>query len=236
MPCTPAVSTCLVSGSPSSAGSTHSLLGGTPWRGGGGGCPTRCPACPWPPGGRVTQLKPMESSLQTGGVPAWGSRREGGRHTLSRLCPKHAHPPSWGAPRHTHCPQESLPPHLTSLLTTSPSLATFLQHHHLSIPQTRHTSSRPRTFVACCSLYLKHSAPDLPLHDWPLLIISASIRGVLGEACQDLPLSPDPRSWPVSTTCSHRIASCIHHRSSGGLTDLLAGLFLSASPHLMSTP
>ena len=184
----------------------------------------------------MTQLKPMESSLQTGGVPTWGSRREGGRHTLSRLCPKHAHPPSWGAPRHTHCPQESLPPNLTSFLTTSPSLATFLQHHHLSILQTRQTSSRPRTFVACCSLHLEHSAPDLPLHNWLLLIISASIRGVLREACQDLPLSPDPRSWPVSTTCSHCIASCIHHHSSGCFTDLLVGLFLSASPHLMSTP
>lgn len=69
--------------------------------------------------------------------PNWGSPSLGeqeGRHTLSRLCPKHVHPPSWGAPCHTHRPQESLPPHLTSFLTTSPSLATFLQHHHLTFP------------------------------------------------------------------------------------------------------
>ena len=47
------------------------------WWDGGGGCPTRCSASPWLPGGHVTQLKPMESSLQTRGVPAWQSRREG---------------------------------------------------------------------------------------------------------------------------------------------------------------
>lgn len=153
--------------------------------------------------------------------PSWGSPSLGeqeGRHTLSRLCPKRVHPPSWGVPCHNHHPQESLPPHLTSSLTTS------------------QTSSRPRTFVACCFLHLEPSVPDLPLHDWLLLIISASIRGVLGEACQDLRLSPDPHSWPVSIAYSDCVSSCIHHHSSGCFTDLLVGLFLSASPHLMSAP
>lgn len=108
-----------------------SLLGGTPWRGGKGSCPTRCPHLPlaaWWACDPTGQWNPFSKLVEShlGGT-------EGGRRKapFPGSAPKHVHPPSWGRPPPHSCPQESLPPHLTcSFLTTS----LLPCHFHNTIP------------------------------------------------------------------------------------------------------
>lgn len=199
--CTPAVSAGTVSRPPSSASSTHSLLGTSPWPG-GGGCPTRRLVFSWPWGGHVMQLKPIKTRLQTGEsqLREAGGKEEGDAH--SRLCPKCAHPPWLGSPCHTHIPRKPLPVHLTSFPTTSSTLATFLRHHHFSIPQTRQAPSHPRTFALAVP-----SAWNIQLQTFLCTIGFFSSYQPPSEVSSERPsqntwLNPDPHSWSVSTTSS----------------------------------
>lgn len=58
----------------------------------------------------------------------------------------------------------------------------------------RANSFLPQGISACSPLHLKDAAPDFSLHSWLLLVLSASIKGVLRRAFQGCPaeLPPHP--------------------------------------------
>ena len=121
----------------------------------------------------------------TWGVPAQGSRREGGRRCPFQTLPKACTSSVAGEPlpqsyslETPACPSDLISYHFrnTCHIPATPSL--------FCSPDKANSFS-PQDICTCCSLCLEHSAPDLPLHDWLLFIISASIRSVIREAFQE---------------------------------------------------